>query len=254
MKLPDKVFGIDTKKAYEKLLREKEEPAENDKQKILPAANIENKDYIILPSKKYPNYSYPDILVSIDKIHYGKTWHECHEELSKEQSFMLTIRQYVDFINLLKSGKAYNVAGKEISQHHLNLILEEILDLKNPWHAEWLDAKFSVKGGILNKSSKIVYHKINDNKIIELIKEELDPFTLMKDKTPGLSLDDWLKNANSHGLPTKNTANGDFYYWYPRNDAVAGFIAYADGAYLGCDRNPQDSDSVLGVRRAKIRS
>ena len=73
----------------------------------------------------------------------------------------------------------------------------------------------------------------------------------MQDKIPGISLDHWLNNANSQGLPVPNTNNGDLYYWHPRDNSVARFRSYSGGALLDCYRDPGDSGSALGVRGAR---
>jgi len=59
---------------------------------------------IILPGKEYSNYTYPDLLVSMEKSHLGETWNNCYEALQQEGQFMLTIRQFVDFIAINTSS------------------------------------------------------------------------------------------------------------------------------------------------------
>ena len=68
-------------------------------------------------------------------------------------------------------------------------------------------------------------------------------------------LNDWLNNPTKHGLPRKNTKDGDLYYWYPRSDnnSVARFFAYSDGADLYCYGVPSYSNSRLGVRAARAK-
>jgi hypothetical protein len=72
----------------------------------------------------------------------------------------------------------------------------------------------------------------------------------MKDKTPGISLDDYINNNfTDQGLPNKNVKSGDLYYWNPRSDnnSVARFGVGSDGAGLDCDGGPSGTDSSLGV-------
>ena len=207
--------------------------------------------YLILPGRAYGSYSYPDLLVSIDKFYHNNTWYKAHEALNKEDSFMLTIRQYTDFLDLLKNGKVNNGKDNLVDKVVIDKILDEILTVKNPWISEWLDAKFSKKGGLIKKEQwHITYHNIDSGKLNE-VTEELED-CLIEDKTPGINLDSWLSNSNKQGLPDKKTSVGDLYYWSPRDNAVAGFIAESDGAYLDCYRDPGNSDTELGVRRAKI--
>jgi len=60
--------------------------------------------YILLPENEY----HGNLLVSKERKYFRKNWYEAHKELNKEDSHMLTIRQFVDFLNLLKSGNAYD--------------------------------------------------------------------------------------------------------------------------------------------------
>jgi len=63
-----------------------------------------------------------------------------------------------------------------------------------------------------------------------------------------------LASANKQGLPTRKSKNQEIYYKCPMSDnnSVARFDAGSDGAGLSCSRDATLSDSVLGVRRAKI--
>lgn len=252
MKLPSKIFGIDTSEAYQRYLEgSKSAPKpQPSKPLIVPATNLVNpENYIILEGRKHGSYEYPDLLLPSQRNHFNEDWNQSHESLKTENSYMITIRQFVDFLNLLKSGEVYNGAGRKIDSRNVNKVLDEILTLKDPWRAEWLDARFTKKQG---NEMYVNYHKINNNGIIEEVTEPLEE-CLMKDRAPGMNLDDWLKNANNQGLPKKDVAEGDLYYWNPRKDRVAWFGASSVGADLVCGRDPADSDAGLGVRGAKIK-
>jgi hypothetical protein len=206
------------------------------------AANITNpEDYIVLPGRTHGNYSYLDLLVSNEKMHLGKSWYDAHKELQKNNEFMLTIRQFVDYLNLLKSGNAYDGAGNKVPKPELIKIYDGITEVKDPWRAEWLDAYFE------NRNNEL--YILTENKAKA---EKLQP-CLMEDKTPGINLEYWLKNATPQGFPPKNIPDGKLYFWHPREDAVAGFSAGSGRSYLDCGYGPQYSDSALGVRRAKKR-
>jgi len=215
---------------------------------ILPATNIQNpEDYIILEGKTYDNYSYSDLLVAKQKTLFNKTQDECHKELNKQGNFMLAIRQFADFLTLLKSGKAFDGAGNKIDSKELEQILNEIVEVRSPWRAERLDADFKVYNGVLHINYE---HRVNSNgKLKPNYSEKLED-CLMQDKTPGINFDDWLKNANKQGLPKSDVKKGKLYYWYPRDDnnSVAGFDADSDWAGLDCSGYPGDRDDSLGVR------
>lgn len=204
--------------------------------------------YIILPNRKHGSYEYPDLLVPTDRTHKEKNWHQTQESLYLDSAYMITPRQFVDFINLLRSGNAYNGLGVKLDTKRVKAILDDILEKKDPYRAEWLDARFAQSGKTLN----VMYHKIKSDGSIEDVTEPLQE-CLMEDKQPGISLDYWLRNATPQGLPPKNISDGSIYYWHPKDKAVAGFWADSDGVVLVADRGPADSDSSLGVRAAKIK-
>jgi hypothetical protein len=248
MKLPDKIFGQEVDGAYKKYLvrtkNQKPKP-EIKPSAIVTPADIQNPEsYLILQGNTHGNYSYPDLLVSMDKYHHNKTWYKTQEDLHNERAFMLTIRQFIDFINLLKSGKANNGKGKQVDKADLDKILDEIITVRRPWRAEWLDAKFSKQG--------ITYHNIKNDGTLEEVTEPLED-CLRKDKTPGIDLDSWLNSANNQGLPTNKTKNGSLCYWHPKEGYVAGCGAESDRVDLGWIGDPVFSDSALGVRVARVK-
>ncbi len=65
--------------------------------------------------------------------HQGKNWKDSHSALNQEGAFMPTIRQFVDFLNLLRSGKAYDGRGKLVDKSKLDGILDEIYTVRDPW-------------------------------------------------------------------------------------------------------------------------
>ena len=168
----------------------------------------------------------------------GKNWYETHKEL---QSIGLSMPTPMEFLESLKYIKEHNPE-----------LYREITEVRSPWRANWLDADFKVKGGDLY----INYNHIVDKEgnLVPKNSEILDKDTLMKDKTPGISLDDYiLKNHTSQGLPSKEVMSGDLYYWNPRSDnnSVAGFLVSSVGAGLGCYGDPSDRSSGLGIFAVK---
>ena len=131
----------------------------------------------------------------------------------------------------------------------LDSILDEMLAVRDPWRAEWIDADFKVKNDVLYLNSA------HDSNLTPQYSEPLED-CLREDKEPGIDLDYWLKNATSQGLPPKNIPDGDFYYWAPMrdNNSVAGLNAGSYWAILYCDRDPANSGGRLGARAAKIRA
>ena len=207
--------------------------------------------YLVLPGKSHGSYSYPDLLVPTQRTHLGETWDQVSQSVPRE-GIMLTIRQYADFLSHLKSGRAvYDGKGARFDQSKVNALLDDILTVRSPYRAEWLDAKFS-KMGLVRATWNITYHKIeNDGRLTEVTEPLQD--CLRENKTPGINLEYWLNNATQQGLPPKDTPNGNLYYWNPSDGRVARFGADSDGVDLGCNWDPRYSDGGLGVRVAKIK-
>ena len=65
-------------------------------------------DYILLEAKQHGSYSYPDIIVPFERTHFGERWIDCGTPtlLANEGGYMLTQRQFVDFLKLIKSYPA----------------------------------------------------------------------------------------------------------------------------------------------------
>lgn len=256
--LPDKIFGIDVESAYKKILSEKnpEKPPKNPKPETpkIDATISSPAKYLILPGQTHGSYSYPDLLVAAETTYQNKNWNQVHEELKKEDSFMLNPRQFADFLKLLKSGNAFDGNKNKVDSKELEQILKDILEIRNPWRSEWLDHKYSSKSKGLFKGSQlcVTYHKFDSSGKLVEVTEDLDSDTLMEDKTPRIHLEEWINNSNNQGLPRSRISDGGLYYWKPTEGRVAGFRACAGGVNLGCDRDPLGSNSGLGVRHAKI--
>ena len=212
-----------------------------------PARNISDlENYLVLQGKTHGSYSYPDLLVSNERTHLGKDWNDTQKELRKEDSFMLTIRQFVDYLTLLKSGTAYDGSGKQVGKSKLDAMLSDIVEVKDPWKVEWLDAKLGKYFG----RNTITYHKIKTDGTLEEVTEPLADY-LTASKRPGISLDYWLQDATSQGLPPGEFKIGNIWYSAPGDGTVAAFFAASDCAGLDCHRTPQYSDPTLGVRAVK---
>jgi len=245
------IFGKPIEGAYKRYLSEQEKKPDKEKEIIIPPTEIQNPEkYLILKGRTHSKYSYPDIGVAVERTHHDKDWYQAHEALHHEGSFMLTIRQFVDFLSLLKSGKAYYASGDKAGTQTLNSILDEILAVREPWRSEWLDADFKTISGALHINYS---HKFINSQLQPTYSEPLEK-CLMENKTPGIDLNYWLRNATSQGLPPVKTPNGDLRYWAPasNNNSVAVFDSDAGGAWFDCLGGPSSSISSFGVRQAKI--
>jgi len=156
---------------------------------------------IYLESKQYKNYSYPDLLVS---PHYLKAqnWQEAHIMADEFDSFVLTPRQFIDYLKLLKSGEAYNQSKKKINPKYL---LNEFEKIINTDKLIWLDAEFKLINGIKH----IFYnHKPTSQGPIYDNSDILDTSDYLKGYW-SLSVDDILSTKNSYGLPDHKSDPGN---------------------------------------------
>ena len=191
-------------------------------------------DFIYLPKSK--------IYISKERSHLGENWYESHKLLQEQELKMPTIPQFREFLHHLKNSN---------NQEFLD-IYKDITEVKSPWRSEWLDADFKVKDNQLYINYN---HKLDEHgSLIPQNSEILDKNTLMKDKTPGISLESWINSDHTkQGLPNKEIKKGDLYYWNPRSDnnSVVRFNANVVRAILICSRSPSSSNSNLGVRAVR---
>ena len=191
----------------------------------------DNDNYVFVPSLK--------LYVAKERTLQGQNWFDSHKKLQGDNKKMPTVPQFVEFLKYLKSNSADYQA-----------LFDDITQVRSPWRAEWLDADFKVNDKKLYVNSNHVYENGN---LVPKTSEPLDKNTLMTNRTPGISLDSWLKNPTPQGLPSKKVEDGKLYYWHPRDDnnSVARFGADVGRAGFVCYRDPSYWDSGLGVRAVR---
>ena len=288
--IPKKIFGKDVDGAIDRTFSHNavvNEPKVN----IPSVPNVQPltdglDSYVIFPSGKYGNHTYPELLIGKNRLSYNPEVQKIAEKLglnlqnnsegyigninypqaiSLNESlgnFTLPLILGKEFIKLLRDGangkKVYAGNGRQISSSQLDSLYKEITEVRNPWRSEWYDTKFSTEKnqGILNKLLKmkwLVEYPVFENGTIKKISEPLEE-CLREDKKPGIDLDNWLDSSTNQGLPKFNSSYGDLYYWHPRNGSVAVFYANSDWAFLDCGWDPSLSNSALGVRAARVRT
>jgi len=217
--------------------------------------------FILLPEAK----EHPVLLISKERLHYPNQYNSLAYVLGhhNDQDFIGNINweqakqanaslgfhtpspiYLVEYLRTLLSGNIYDGTGKKLCKQEIGILVDDILTKRGPCREEHLDARFTNQ----NNNLMITYTKCNPSGIFTEVTEELDPDTLMKDKLPGISLDDWLINATSQGLPRINTKEDSLWYHHPSNDRVARFSASSTGISFDCYRYHQLSYSELGVR------
>ncbi len=235
--LPDKIFGIDTKEAYDRVMNAPDKKPDEEKlegkleHKEEKTEQINPTDYIHLPSH--------NIYVAKERTLQGKDWYKTQTAVHKQDARMLNLREFADFLLLLKSGNAEDGLGNKLLDLEITRIYNEIVEVRNPYRAEWLDAKFKDKNGVFHINYN---HRFKGKKLVPLKSEPLETCVMKNCEVE-------LSSFNKQGMPTKEGT--DFNCWFPRENRVARFNADADGAGLGCDRAPLYSGAGLGVRLAR---
>lgn len=158
----------------------------------------------------------------------------------------LNARTGKDFFKLLFSGKAFDGNRKRIPEAELSQIAEEIMGMRDPYRAESFEDYFTKEpsGLILNKNYVFKNGALTPEYSHALIS------CLMKDQSPGISLDDWIKGKNitAQGYPRKNVISGDLWYSYPQQDSTVRFSSAPGGISLECDTYPESLNDRRGVR------
>lgn len=204
--------------------------------------NISNpRDYIILPGRRHGNYEYPNLLVSADKGYIGN-WEYAQSFLNKNKFFMLNLRQFVDFLNLLKSGSTffnakpvYNGCGNKIDKTKVSSLYNYLTESSSSaYQGEFLDNEIKTLNG---KQEMRYNHRLKEGKIFPLNVEPFEkcltkgkPFLeFLGNNTTGIHLESWLENANSQGMPKENTESG-FLHFYPED----GYAHFGRGGIPAC--------------------
>lgn len=160
--------------------------------------------------------------------------------------FTLPVLYFNEHLDLLYEGAngntpAYDENGKRLPRVESEDLLKEMVEQRDPWRGETLDAKFG--------NGTITYYRFVGGELVE-VTEPLDEDTLMEDRR--ISFGYWLKNPTSQGLVRRDTPEGDIYSWYPKKDnSVAWFDADSDGVDFDFCWNLHDSNSAFGVRLAR---
>ena len=208
-------------------------PGQN--RKTTPVNGVNLADYVFVPEH--------NLYVAKKRTHQDSNWYKAHQSLHQENKRMLTIREFVDFLSLLKTGNALDGLEQRLPEDEVKRIYNDIAEKRNPYRAEWLDADFKV----VDERLHINYNHRNVNGNLQPQNSEPLEECVMENVYVDL-----MGSANKQGLPTRKSNNQEFYYWKPLedNNSVARFFACSGRVGLLCRRNPGDSNSALGVRAA----
>jgi len=212
MKRPERVLGGKVEGSLESYLAKAEEREQKKPQEepvVVEEPKLDLSKYIILPGKTHGTYSYPDILVPMEKrMCTGKTLPAIYYTLKEDEEFLLTLRQFVDFIEVLKSQFVSDGNGNTLNQNVKSDLLNDIIGVKGgDTRSEWLDPFFMVNENSYQKTVDIHYTAIENGNIIrkmeivpELSKQGFigglkNMLKVNFDPLRRISLDYWLQNA-----------------------------------------------------------
>ena len=214
-------------------------------------------EYTLCPSYESEEGFIPipsmNLEIAKERSHLGKNWYEAHEALVEKNLRMLTIPEFMKFLNYLRENPS----------RENNLVYKEITQEKESWKAEWLDAYFRKRedGFYVLTGNKASFRKREDGRYILRNKANAEKLenSLMKELESGISFDSWLKNPTSQGFPGTGVERPDIdkdrvNYWHPENNRVTGFIVSSQGIDLDCGLDPLrvDIGPVFGVRAARV--
>ena len=170
------------------------------------------------------------------------SWNNTQLLIQNDGMRMPTIPEFIEFVKYIKSPEGQK------KERLAKIILENILFInqyeENIKH-EWLDAKFVMIAGKMC----VNYHSFDNNGKIIKKQEELEPY-LGGDVTPGIDLNQWLKNHTKQGLPPLKplTIVGRLHYFAPVEDKVAYFSMGSNEIKFGCIRDSHRSYPPTGIR------
>ena len=191
-------------------------------------------------------------LISTDKFFHNNNWFDMHRLLQLGNRFMPTLLESNQFDQLVYNGidkkhfKVHYSDGTQVPIEELRRIFNERYEVRSPWRAEYLDAKFKQREDGLYL---LTNHIVQQNGSLKPQTEELLEDTLMKYRSPGINLKEWIKDPNKHGLPKSNISRGSLYYMCPEDEKVAGLDAEFAGFGLYCNWFPSGSYGGLGARK-----
>jgi hypothetical protein len=233
--------------------------------------------YLVLPAGKFGKRDYPELYIGMRRLSYGdERVQRAVEQLYPDREFSdnnqgflgninhseaLAINNAIggftpsvllgrEFLRLLKSGSegkkdVFNGARQKVDRDVIKIVYDDITEVRVPWRGEWFADRYSKKGRGMRVTTFVF-----DSGDLKETTESIRGY-LVKSRTPGISMEDWLLDATDHGLPEINCPDGDLWYWQPISGYVAGFDAGSCRSVLSCNWNPTVRVSSLGVREAR---
>jgi len=212
-------------------------------------ARINPDEYALVQEGNFPNYQ-SDLAISMNRG-FGRFNHiDAHREVLKNGLKVPTLPVFLSnyrYVNEALQGRTvlYDASGSPIEGERLKEYANTLN--YNCWSR--INAMFP------KEQEKDTGFLGLDLAVIIGLDPEGEPIFSREPLEKCLEEVCWadLESANSQGFPTKESEIREYLpgkvirFWYPREGAVAGFVAFSAGVNFRCGRSPQYSDSALGV-------
>lgn len=240
IKLPKTWMGKDGKEEYERIVNSKD--IEKPIKQVSFNENIIKSDYIQIPNQNFA--------IAIAETDFNLNYVEANKSVLNRGLFVPCADEFMIFHNHIldcyKNKKPiFDAAGNPAPESTKKDLYSQLTS--KCWI--WLNGQFHLSG---NKRTieKIIGLDANNNL---LTKEEPLEECLMEDcyiDFRGLNRQGLALN-NSRYLGQKYVKGGNIFFYYPRNNSVAGFGADSGRAGLYCSGDPSYGSSGLGVRAVR---
>ena len=245
LKIPSSIGGIDGKTAYEKIMNEKEPEANKNINPVFFSGNFVKSDYVQIPGQNF--------VIAIAETDFGLNYENANKAVLKRGLYVPYPKEFMTFhnhlINSYKDKKPiFDAGGNSLPDKVKEELYTQLTS--NCW--TWLNGKFNISGK-KNSVDYVVGLDSNDNLLTKT--ENLED-CLMEDRYIDFTklTKDGLASINSKASNQNYVKGGNVYFWFPRNECVAGFGAGGSEAFLNCPRGPSYRLDSLGVRTVKALS
>jgi hypothetical protein len=195
--------------------------------------------YLHMPARYHQDFSYNDCIVSARRTDGRCNWYSAQKSLFTSNQNMLTLRMFVDFLSILRSGKVYGSDGySRVSHRVVDAIVQDVLGSPG---AEWLDTYFFCAA-----KQKVSFAHENFT-----IHHESTLGSYRKQSVGGISFANWVEHATIEGLPSHDCSDGGVRYFPPSPRSVCSFEHDGSSVRLNCSANQKEARASFRSVRFK---
>lgn len=212
------------------------------------------KDCVILPGRNHCVYEHPDVEVATDLTYFIADRQGVEAKIKENRFFMLPLRMFVDFMNLLQSDKVYDGKGMLIGQARLRNLRDSLTRPRPKTRAEYFSDLFFNRDGVKH----VERSKLSLDGRLETLIEPINGCS-MENRIfeKGIDVEYWLSRPTPQGLPPAGIPDGRMQYVHPDRMIVEPTMpVYAvteDGPILSCCFDSRLVSGEIGFRLARLR-